>query len=141
MRVENIMMTEDLAEKIDNLLKQASPPKMQAIAPVTNDTELNEYIAIGNLLENMGYARRLGGNIFMVTSLGALFVKNGGFSMMYLQQKEKNEKDEEIARLKKELTLLQIQSAKRDKKLVLWGIVSTLAALILSYLQFTKPDF
>lgn len=61
MKVENIMMTEDLAEKIDNLLKQASPPKMQAIAPVTNDTELNEYIAIGNLLENMGYARRLGG--------------------------------------------------------------------------------
>ena len=50
----------------------------QVCAPVTNDDELNEYIAIGDL-EPMGYAKRLAGNLFHITPAGMYFVKTGGF--------------------------------------------------------------
>ncbi len=141
MRLQNTLMTEKLADKMDNLLKMATPENMRVYAPVTNKSELNEYTAIGELLDNLGYAKRMGGNLFNITPAGMLFVKNGGFTTMYQQQKEKNENEEEIARLNRELTLLQIKNAKRERILALWGIISTLAALILAYLQFAKSVF
>ena len=60
MRVKNIVMTEELATKIDSLLKMASSGNMKIYAPVSNDDELNEYKAIGELLDEMGYAKRIG---------------------------------------------------------------------------------
>lgn len=138
MRLQNIMMTEDLAKQLDDLLKMATPKKMRVIAPVTNDEELNVYKAIGEILEEMGYAHRVGGNLFDITPSGLFFVNNGGFTALCNQKKEENEKNDEIARLTKELTIRQINTSKREKWLILWGIVSTLATIVLSYLQLTK---
>ena len=92
MRLVNITMTEELAQKIDNLLKMATTPNNQVCAPVSNDDELNEYIAIGEILEPMGYAKRLGGNLFHITPAGMYFVKTGGFTTMYREKRNEEEK-------------------------------------------------
>ena len=141
MRLQNIIITEKLAKQIDDLLKMAVPKKMRVIAPVTNDEELNVYKAIGEILEEMGYAQRVNGNLFDITPSGLFFVNNGGFTALYNQKKEENEKSDEIARLTKELTIRQITASKREKWLILWGIVSTLAAITLSYLELTNTRF
>ena len=92
MRLVNITMTEELAQKIDNLLKMATTSNNQVCAPVTNDDELNEYIAIGEILEPMGYAKRLTGNLFHITPAGMYFVKTGGFTSMYWEKRNEEEK-------------------------------------------------
>lgn len=102
MRLVNITMTEELAQKIDNLLKMATTSNNQVCAPVTNDDELNEYIAIGEILEPMGYAKRLAGNLFHITPAGMYFVKTGGFTSMYWKNvmRKKRKKRKKLIRKK-----------------------------------------
>lgn len=120
MRLANIQMTEELAQKIDDLLKMPSNSYNQVYAPVSNDDELNEYIAIGEILEPMGYAKRLGGNIFHITPAGRYFAKNGGFTAMYWEKRKEEDRKNKDAKMKMRLTI--------------WGIVSTIINLILAYL-------
>lgn len=128
MRLVNITMTEELAQKIDNLLKMATTSNNQVCAPVTNDDELNEYIAIGEILEPMGYAKRLTGNLFHITPAGMYFVKTGGFTSMYWEKRNEEEKK------KKEEA-----DKKKDEKIKLWlsiwAGVATLVSLILAFLK------
>lgn len=115
MRIRNITVTKELASQMDNLLRKATPENMRVFAPVSNDEELNEYKAIGEILEEAGYAKRIGGNFFNITPSGIFFVKHGGFSLMYKQQ---------------------AKSARREKWLILWGVISTLINVVLGILQF-----
>ena len=116
MRLVNIKMTEELAQKIDNLLKMATTPNNQVCAPDSNDDELNEYIAIGEILEPMGYAKRLAGNLFHITPAGMYFVKTGGFTSMYWEKRNEEEKKKKDAKIKLWLAI--------------WGSVATLISLI-----------
>lgn len=128
MRLVNITMTEELAQKIDNLLKMATTSNNQVCAPVTNDDELNEYIAIGEILEPMGYAKRLTGNLFHITPAGMYFVKTGGFTSMYWEKRNEEEKKKE-----------EEANKKKDEKIKLWlsiwAGVATLVSLLLAFLK------
>lgn len=123
MRLVNITMTEELAQKIDNLLKMATTSNNQVCAPVTNDDELNEYIAMGEILEPMGYAKRLAGNLFHITPAGMYFVKTGGFTTMYREKRNEEEKKRKEEEDKK-------KDAKIKLWLAIWGSVATLISLI-----------
>lgn len=85
MRLVNIEMTEELAQKIDSLLKMATTSNNQVCAPVTNDDELNEYIAIGEILEPMGYAKRLA-KPFSHNSSGNVFCQDWRFYFHVLEK-------------------------------------------------------
>lgn len=128
MRLVNITMTEELAKKIDNLLKMATTSNNQVCAPVTNDDELNEYIAIGEILEPMGYAKRLGGNLFQITSAGMYFARTGGFTSMYWEKRNEEEKKKKEEAEKK-------KDAKIKLWLSIWAGVATLVSLILAFLK------
>lgn len=128
MRLVNITMTEELAQKIDNLLKMATTLNNQVCAPVTNDDELNEYIAIGEILEPMGYAKRLGGNLFQITPAGIYFARTGGFTSMYWKKRNEEEKKKKEESEKK-------KDAKIKLWLSIWAGVATLVSLILTFLK------
>lgn len=128
MRLVNIEMTEELAQKIDSLLKMATTSNNQVCAPVTNDDELNEYIAIGEILEPMGYAKRLAGNLFHITPAGMYFVKTGGFTSMYWKKRNEEEKKKKEEAEKK-------KDAKIKLWLSIWAGVATLVSLILAFLK------
>ena len=128
MRLVNIEMTEELSQKIDSLLKMATTSNNQVCAPVTNDDELNEYIAIGEILEPMGYAKRLCRKPFHITPAG-----------MYLSRLEvllpcigKNVMRKKRKKRKK---LIRKKNEKIKLWLSIWAGVATLISLILAFLK------
>lgn len=82
-------------------------------------------------MEKDGYGKWLGGNEFQVYPQGVNFVKTGGYVGLELERQRK--RDIEIANAL--LTRKQVNALKAQPWLIAWGVIATLAALILSCFQ------
>lgn len=109
--MNELKLTKELSEKMDNLLSMGEYPGCQVCAPAKDKDEYNEYLVIIDYLQNMGYAQKIAGNVLTITPAGIYFVKNGGFKAKYKRKKK---------------------AAIKEILLTAWGIITTLISLCLA---------
>jgi hypothetical protein len=131
-------ITEEMARMLDAIL--SSDTARQGITTMPAE-DINEslYITLGHILEQCNYGKWLGGRTFRIFPDGISFIRSDSFLQRLKQANEEMEEKEEISKLHKELVLLQIMSAKRERILWIWGIVATIISLTLGILQFLNP--
>ncbi len=130
-----MILTKDIAEKLDFILKEAEKTgeRIVDVSPCTTWNR-NDRETVGDCLEEKGLGKMLSEDCFMVFPQGLSFIHSNSFLQMYEEKVEK-EKREERQDL---LTQKQINAAKREPWLILWGVVTTILSLVLGCLQLIK---
>ena len=129
------MLTRNIADKLDFILNEAEKSGESTIDASQCTTWDNyDLEAVGTALERYKLGKMLTNEWFMIFPQGINFIRNNSFVQMYEEQLEKERREER----KDALTQKQIRAAKREPYLIVWGIVSTIASLILAFLQFIK---
>lgn len=134
MKTVNMILTEESATKMDEILKSAlvDDPFVEKI--YKDETERYEYMTIFDQLEELELGNKLNDSEFQVYPKGFSFVQNGGFIGLYKEKKEQQEREKR----QDLLTQSQIKAAKREPFLIIWSIITTISTLVLAWLQFIK---
>ena len=91
-------------------------------------------ILFNSFIKESGYGKILTRGVYLINDTGLNFIKTSSMEQVYDKRlKEKNAKDAENL-----LTQKQIAAAKREPYLIAWGIITTLASIILAILQLVK---
>lgn len=123
--------TEEIAKKADAILAKASPSH-RFVSVDTDDESYNDNLIISALFQEYDCGKLWSRETFRVDIAGISLYQTGGFVGML----EKQKIDEERARRLDELTQKQIRAAKREPWLIGWSILTTIATIVLSILQF-----
>lgn len=133
------MITKERALMLDNILLACIRESDSAIFHVDDWDEQREIDESIQYLSGKEYLKvyssgRSSPNV-RITLEGKLFYESGGF-LKRIEQKEeelnRQRKYEEVAHKVNEKAL---QAAKRQPYLIIWGIITTLATIVLTYLQ------
>jgi hypothetical protein len=130
-----MLLTKDIAEKLDFILKEAQKTDKSTI-DVSQCTSWDRYDldSVEDYLVKTGLGKRLTHEWFMIFPKGVSFIRSNSFVQMYNEQQERERREER----QDALTQKQIKAAKREPYLIAWSIVSTIISLILAFLQFVK---
>ena len=123
--------TEEIAKKADAILAKASPSH-RFVSVDTDDESYNDNLIISALFQEYDCGKLWSRETFRVDIAGISLYQTGGFVGML----EKQKIDEERAKRLDELTQKQIRAAKREPWLIGWSILTTIATIVLSILQF-----
>jgi hypothetical protein len=123
--------TEEIAKKADAILAKASPSH-RFVSVDTDNESYNDNLIISALFQEHDCGKLWSRETFRVDIAGISLYQTGGFVGML----EKQKIDEERARRLDELTQKQIRAAKREPWLIGWSILTTIATIVLSILQF-----
>lgn len=134
MKTMNMILTEESATKMDDILKSASVNDPIVEKTYRDKVERYEYMAIFDQLEELELGNKLNDYVFHVFPKGFSFIQNGGFIGLYNEKKEQQEREKR----QDQLTQSQIKAAKREPYLIIWSVITTISTLVLAWLQFTK---
>lgn len=126
-----MVLTEEWSARLDDILQKAFDNKGIASMDVQDEAEIAIYEAAFEQLEDLRFGKALTDTDFQMYSKAIPFLLTGGFTALYKSQKEEAER-------KRKLTDYQIKAAKREPYLIAWSVITTLATLILGWLQFSK---
>ena len=120
-------------KKIDKILKLAEERRIVDTNTLPDWTK-NDTILFNSFIKESGYGKILTRGVYLINDTGLNFIKTSSMEQVYDKRlKEKNAKDAENL-----LTQKQIAAAKREPYLIAWGIITTLASIILAILQLVK---
>lgn len=131
-------ITKEMAELMDRILTIAMEGKRIVNMPEP-DKNKDLYISIGHALERCNYGKWLSGGTFMVFPEGITFIRSDSFIERMKKYHAENEKKQANEDAQAKLTLFQLESAKRERKLWIWGIISTIINIILAVFQLLNP--
>ncbi len=126
-----MVLTEEWSARLDDILQKAFDNKGIASMDVQDEAEIAIYEAAFEQLEDLRFGKALTDTDFQMYSKAIPFLLTGGFTAFYKSQKEETER-------KRKLTDYQIKAAKQEPYLIAWSVITTLATLILGWLQFSK---
>ena len=130
-----MILTKDIAEKLDLILKEAGKTGEPTIYASQYTTEgQTDLEKIGSFLEKYNLGKMLTDEWVMIFPQGISFIQCNSFIQMYEEQQKKTKREER----QDILTQKQINAAKREPYLIAWGIFTTIISLILAFLQFIK---
>ncbi len=126
-----MVLTEEWSARLDDILQKAFDNRGIASMDVQDEAEIAIYEAAFEQLEDLRFGKALTDTDFQMYNKAIPFLLTGGFTALYKSQKEEAER-------KRKLTDYQIKAAKREPYLIAWSVITTLATLILGWLQFSK---
>ncbi|MGL4520825.1 MAG: hypothetical protein ACRCUJ_14450 [Phocaeicola sp.] len=122
-------INEKQAEVLDKILSLAK----KSIDIVEIDfLDKDEYRVYADILERANFGESLSTGVIRINPSGWSFYKNGGFSAVYKEEMEKQEREKRSDLL----TQKQIAAAKREPYLIAWGVITTITSIVLSLLKF-----